>query len=77
MSSIKRGETVKVKHTNNDELEGMVGTVIITRPGKSGRRLSTVGVRFDVYVDGHSCDEAGRDGYCYWMSPGQLEAIVR
>lgn len=43
---------------------GLVGKVVAldVGPGKS------VGVEFEVRIGGHSCDGAGRDGWCWWVT---------
>jgi hypothetical protein len=41
---------------------GMVGTVIDTTTATPG-----IGVEFDEYFAGNSCNGKGKNGYCYWI----------
>lgn len=47
---------------------GKTGTVIIAYKGG-------VGVQFDEYVNGHTCDGIGKNGYCYKLNENHLEKI--
>lgn len=48
--------------------KGVHGTVVMFDNGL----VSTVGVEFDKYVNGHSFDGKGKDGHCWWCMPSSL-----
>lgn len=50
---------------------GLVGKVVAldVGPGKP------VGVEFEVRIGGHSCDDAGKNGNCWWVTPEHLTPV--
>lgn len=37
----------------------------------------TIGVEFFEYINGHSCDQHGRNGYCLWVLSSSLLLLDR
>lgn len=64
---MQNGNRVRVVSANNRDLVGLTGTVVAMR--KCG---SSIGVEFDSYVNGHSCNGNAEDGYGLWLGLEQL-----
>lgn len=50
------------------------------KPNDTGRIVyiydeSNVGVEWDRYIGGHSCDGFGQKGYCTWEIPSNINII--
>ena len=56
----------------NISTKGKTGTIIA---GKHNR--FSVGIEFDEPIeDGHSCDNRGKYGYCWWGHEFEIELVV-
>jgi hypothetical protein len=51
--------------------EALVGTVIALTKDET----KMIGIEFDVKMNGHSCDDRGRNGHCLWVRPHDLLTI--
>lgn len=50
---------------------GKVGKIVAEKKGPG----KLVGVEFEVAVGGHSCDGVGKDGYCWWVLPSDVQKV--
>lgn len=66
----KVGDKVKFieEHGTYQERKGMRGTVVAC----SGK---LIGIEFDDFINGHSCDGKGKMGYCVWRYETSVEPI--
>lgn len=75
MGKFDLGSRVVIKNVSSDYWfhketisEGMTGVIIDAYSDVSG-------IEFDKYIDGHSCDGLGRQGYCYYVKNECLHHI--
>lgn len=65
----KIGDEVRISLDGDSRVAGKKGRVVVTNDGRF------VGVEFYEHVEGHSCDDSGREGYCWWVYSSECEKV--
>lgn len=66
---MKVGDRVIIINSLYGYLNNLTGTIV------DFLDEDTIGVEFDNYIDGHTCHDKGRDGYCWYIANHDIHLL--
>ncbi len=70
----RKNKRVEVEYTSEMEGKILVGKVIDV---VGFHTLILLGIEFTEYVDGHSCEGRGKDGYCWYVNSKKCKKLSK